>query len=403
MNARPQPLGLNWQISMNSGWGVFGFNLAVQAERDGRWLVVPLVPPIHRESVPQEQQQVMQRVFARSGTLRNAEEPLDFPVLHSLGNWFGTLPDDPAERVRGTIDLAIIFLEDTSAASRIAASARRFARVLAGSTWNEQVLLRAGLQNVTAFLQGVDSSLFSPLPRKQSVGRPFVIFSGGKLEFRKGQDIVVAAFREFHKRHPDSVLLTAWQNAWHRTIEGISSRGYVQGTPAVTSRGDLDIVGWLEQNGIPRRAAFDIGPVPNHLMPEAYKQADCAVLPNRCEGGTNLVAMECLACGLPTILSANTGHLDLVDERHCYPLTRQNPVAPLPPFGGTEGWGESDVAEVVEKLEQIYCDRHDAQKRAAAAATFMRDWSWEKRFGELVRHLEECGAGSQCSPRLGAR
>ncbi len=169
---------------------------------------------------------------------------------------------------------------------------------------------------------------------------------------------------------------------------GIDRQGHVTGSPSVDPQGVIDIAGWLEANGIPRSAGRDIGLVPNQLMPSVYRQVDVAVLPNRCEGGTNLVAMECLACGIPTILSSNTGHLDLVDERHCYPLSRQGPVRPVPPFQGTDGWGESDVAEVVGMLERVYQDRAEGAKRGAAAVRFMQDWTWRKRFEELVAHLQ---------------
>jgi hypothetical protein len=30
--------------------------------------------------------------------------------------------------------------------------------------------------------------------------------------------------------------------------------------------------------------------------------------------------MEALTSGLPTIMTANTGHLDLVDDERCFPL-----------------------------------------------------------------------------------
>ena len=49
----------------------------------------------------------------------------------------------------------------------------------------------------------------------------FVVFSGGKLELRKGQDIVVAAFRAFVERHPDAVLVNAWHNAWPKLAKSI--------------------------------------------------------------------------------------------------------------------------------------------------------------------------------------
>ena len=59
------------------------------------------------------------------------------------------------------------------------------------------------------------------------------------------------------------------------------------------------------------------------------KQADLAVFPNRCEGGTNLVAMEAIACGVPTVLSANSGHLDLL-RPGCLQLCSSSSNAGIP-------------------------------------------------------------------------
>lgn len=389
-------LGVNWQISMNSGWGILGLNLVLEAERDGRLVPVPLVPTLHADYFPPHYQRLMEPVLARErvacqqlegkkeGTFR-----CEFPVLHSLGNWLGwDSAAEKMERVLGSINLAIIFLEDTQMRPRAAVASKQFNRILAGSTWNKEVLCKNGILNVETFLQGVDLSLFCPARKEAAKGKPFVIFSGGKLEYRKGQDITVAAFRKFHQRHADAMLVTAWHNPWPKTIFGLDRAGHVAGSPVLDAQGRTDVLGWLEVNGIPRGACHDLGPIPNYLMPEAYSQVDVAVLPNRCEGGTNLVAMECLACGIPTILSANTGHLDLADERHCYPLLKQGPVQPMPPFFGTEGWGESDVDEVVEALERVYRDRGEAAKRGAAANRFMQDWTWQKRFEELVQHLQ---------------
>lgn len=386
--------GINWQISLNCGWGILGFNLAAALERDGRFAPVPLVPTIHVEHFPENCKQLMEKVLARERIacqkLEEQKEGIircEFPVLHSLGNWLDwESATEMLERVRGSLNLAIIFLENTQLHAHGLAVSKRYDLILAGSSWNNQVLRQNGIQHVETFLQGVDLSLFR-LARRPSGNGPFVIFSGGKLEYRKGQDIVVAAFRKFQKRHPDSILATTWHNLWPKSITGMDRAGHVIGVPSVDDDGRLDVVGWLEANGINRANSRDLGVIPNYLMPAIYSQADAAVFPNRCEGGTNLVAMECLACGVPTILSANTGHLDLVNERHCYPLRKQGPVQPIPPFFGTEGWGESDVDEVVEALERIYSDRKAAEQKGAAAAQFMQDWSWRARCLELIEHL----------------
>ena len=130
------------------------------------------------------------------------------------------------------------------------------------------------------------------------------------LENRKGQDIVIAAFRRLLRHHPDALLIAAWGNVGHVGLSTIAASPHVQGAP---ERGRADAIGpWLEANGVPRANVFLLPCVVNRQLPHLIKQADVAVFASRCEGGTNLMAMETLACGVPTLISANTGHLDLL-------------------------------------------------------------------------------------------
>src|SRR6202000_2776686 len=101
------------------------------------------------------------------------------------------------------------------------------------------------------------------------------------------------------------------------------------------------------------------------------------------EGGTNLVAMEAMACGLPTILSANSGHLDLIADRNCYPLRRQTPIS----VAGCEGWHESDPEEIVETLEAIYQDRAEAKARGLRAAEEMQRLTWGHQLDLLAETI----------------
>ncbi len=395
----PRWFGINWQISVTSGWGVLGLNLALQAERDGRIAAVPMIKTINSDCIPEEYKPLMKKTLGRERVIRelygeNEKDRLqcDFPVLHSLCNRMASV--DAAERVVGTRNLAIIFFEDTTFPPFSKEVASRFDLILGGSTWNTQVLRARGFENVDTLIQGVDLGLFRPIRPKGTKQKPFFVFSGGKIEYRKGQDIVVAAFREFRKRHPEAVLLTAWHNLWPKSIEGIDHKGHVRGLPAVGEDGQIEVPNWLEANGVPKKANYNVGLTPNLTMPAVYAQADVAVFTNRCEGGTNMAAMECMACGVPTILSSNTGHLDLVDESHCYPLRRQGAVDPVFPYQGTEGWGESDVDEVVEMLERVYRDRKEAEAKGEAATRFMQDWTWRRRYNEYLGFL-----GRFCSIR----
>ena len=112
-------------------------------------------------------------------------------------------------------------------------------------------------------------------------------------------------------------------------------------------------------------------------------------MPSRCEGGTNLVAMECMASGVPVILSRNTGHLDLIREGACYSLDFQIPMGAVTGRAQWEGWGESAIDEMVAKLESIYTDRAEAARRGAAAADFMQGWGWPAQVDRLLTAIGE--------------
>ena len=142
----------------------------------------------------------------------------------------------------------------------------------------------------------------------------------------------------------------------------------------------LSAVGaWARENGVSERNIVDLGAVPNPLMPQVLRDMDAAIFPNRAEGGTNLVAMECMACGVPTVISRNTGHLDLIEDGNCFPLDRQGPVDGVgAAFGDIPGWGESDVDEIVDALERIYLDRDEARRRGLAGAQTLSRLTWSE-------------------------
>ena len=96
--------------------------------------------------------------------------------------------------------------------SRFSASVetlRNFDLVVSGSRWNQALLQRQGVHRSRLVHQGVDTALFNPEPVPRLLKRSLVIFSGGKLENRKGQDIVIAAFRQLLRHYPDALLIAA--------------------------------------------------------------------------------------------------------------------------------------------------------------------------------------------------
>ena len=401
----PAPaIHLGWPITPWTGWGRYGLNLAAELRRAGCAVAVDGIAGWQQCSA--EEQTALGGVIDLSQ--RAAGEPA-IPVavsLQAIGNRGSCSPRSQAIEAERTI--GVIFSEDTRWLPEEVARLNELSAVVAGSTWNAAVLRAAGVRNVVTILQGIDPELWcqtAPDPgfAARLAGR-FALFSGGKLEFRKGQDIVLAAFRRFHSLHPDAVLVTAWQNPWPETIRGIDLAGHVTGLPKVVTGagGDsLDLATWAAAQGIERSAFIDLGLLAGHDLPRWVRACDLAVFANRAEGGTNLVAMECIAAGLPTVLSGNTGHLDLADDATMLSGQGRVPVG-CPFYRDMTGWGETSVADLVAAMEQGYAQRH--APRAALAARgreFAARCSWRENARQMLRVLGLSGEPLERSGRPG--
>jgi glycosyltransferase involved in cell wall biosynthesis len=157
--------------------------------------------------------------------------------------------------------------------------------------------------------------------------------------------------------------------------------------PEVDGSGRADIGGWLLRNGVAEEAFVDLGLVPNAQMGRLVREAHVGLFTSRCEGGTNLVAMECMASGVPTILSANTGHLDLISDGQCYALREQCPALPSRQFAGVDGWGESSIDAVLAMLEHVYTHREEAARVGECGAAAMQRLSWDNQIDHLLRTI----------------
>lgn len=378
---KDRKIGIDWTIGLPSGWGTYGFNLAVQLYKKG---IEPAIFDFS-SSAPLSPiaKKFMHRPIAQSAinagfieVTGNRDFP--FPVLRSMGNDLNFV-----RSITGTPNIGVVFFENTGISSKVTEELKN-TQIITGSTWNTEILQKHGFNKIHFCPQGIDTCIFQTAQGSDIYDDKFIIFSGGKLEYRKGQDIVIAAFREFKKTHPNAMLMTAWYNRWIPSLRSIKFSKYIDGLPQVHSDGSQYIYAWLDANGVPKDSVIDIGEVPNYYMPLMYREADVALFPNRAEGGTNLVAMECMACGVPTILSANTGHLDIISDDNCYVLEKQESFDEPE----MEGWGESDVDEIVEKLGKAYADKQEAKKRGLQGAKFMQDWSWSNQIDRLIKVIE---------------
>ncbi len=263
-------------------------------------------------------------------------------------------------------------------------NSKNYNKIIAASNWGRDKLLEAGISNADCIIQGIDTKLFFPEEQKRN-DNLFVIFSGGKLELRKGQDLVLKAISILQKKYKDIVLITAWYNLWLESARLMSLSKYIK----YEERGST----WQEFmnhiyliNDVDPSKVITMPLVPNQKLRELYLKSDIGLFPNRCEGGTNLVMMEYMACGKPVIASFNTGHKDVLTEFNSLPLKQMksyrifNDEQKL-----VSDWEEPNLDEIISKIEYAYNHRYELKIIGNEAAKSMMNFTWAKTAENLLK------------------
>jgi glycosyltransferase involved in cell wall biosynthesis len=290
--------------------------------------------------------------------------------------------------VKGKVNIGYTFFENSVLSPQSIENAQRdFDVVVAGSSWCENILREHGLKNTRSILQGVDRGIFNACENQKTVfNDKFVIFSGGKLEFRKGQDLVIRAFKALQDKYDDILLVNAWFNPWESSLQTMATSPYIDFT--LESRDYFKAIEkLLSANGIDAGKVITLPPKANVAMARIYKNSDCGLFPNRCEGGTNLVLMEYMACGKPAIVSNSSGHRDVANEHNAIMLNSMKQVVVSQDEKVVAVWDDPDLDEVIDKLEWAYNNRESLLAVGEAAGRSMERFTWEsaaKKFYQLA-------------------
>ena len=387
-----QKVLMRWQASSFFGWGVLGLNLFE------RWTIGPDIQPLMGQSItPQDftgidplrhavlqpaitaSNQFVQAYAAGKADLREQGVAL----IDGFGNGF--TPIVPHRDDLGVRNIARCIFENTRIENLQAVAA--YDNLLCASEWNANLLRAHSDKPVIVIHEGIDHSTFFPGPRSGVLDPEcFYIFTGGKVEFRKAQDLVLLAFREFAARHDDAVLVAAWNSPWPEF-----SQGFQENLAAPLRRGAngaLELRRWVTENGISPHQFIDLPFMPNFMVPMVLRQMDCALQVSRCEACTNLPAKEAMACGVPVILANNTGVRDLVDTDNCFAVSSEDPVTPKPGVA-TDGWGETRVEEIVAALEKLYTDTQLRRRIGARGAEWIVEHrrTWQDHAADLKNHI----------------
>jgi glycosyltransferase involved in cell wall biosynthesis len=364
---------LNWPLADHYGWGVFALNLMLWGLKHPRFTPQPLQTEARYY---QPMDPLMKTFLSSPPTLSPKEGDI---MLHALGNVIAGEPLAP--KTPKMTQIGVSFLEPNPLPDEHYAKLRQFDGIIAGSHWNQRVLSANGV-NARCAHQGVDLDLFRAQTKRLYTDR-FVVFSAGQLHHRKGQDLVVKAFSVFARHHPDALLVTAWRSPWERETAPTLNMSQICRNFEVEDDMHQAINNWALANGIAPEQFLALPAFGNALMPEILREVDLALFTSRCEGGTNLIAMEALACGITCAISANTGHLDIIKNGNCVALQPKR-------YGTTSmrmaDWGDCDVDQIIGVLEDAYAGKVKLDNMVIRAS--MYPYSWKQAVDVLFSQIE---------------
>jgi glycosyltransferase involved in cell wall biosynthesis len=329
-------LYLNMPVSEYYGWGVCGKNLLKEFSKK---VSVGYISDSFEGAFRDEE---LDELVKKHKVV--LETDVVAPFIHTVSDDFL-----PATRWMGGINIGYAFFEKDDLSDQLVDNAKRSFNILVGgSRWNENLFKESGINNSTHIPLGVDRSIFQSSNGQRNHTSSFVVFSGGKFEHRKGQDIVIKAVAEVQKKHSDIKLVGSWFNLFNQdtcvkeTCETLVHSGLKNFIPIeLCSQEDLAKV----------MQATDIG-----------------IFPNRCEGGTNLVLMEYLSCGKPVIARDYRGQADVLGSDYSFL---------------TVGDDDHVLCQTIEYLEHAYQNGR-LKEMGEKADKAMDKFTWEKTADQFL-------------------
>jgi glycosyltransferase involved in cell wall biosynthesis len=289
------------------------------------------------------------------------------------------------EQARGRENYGYTFFENELTRHSLE-NAKRFNRVIAGSTWCRERLAERGITYSATLIQGIDPALFHPVEEKSDAER-FVIFSGGKFELRKGQDLVLKAFKVLQERYPDMWLVNCWYNIWPESMRLMAHSSHIRFEAQAGSWQEL-MRRTYALNGLDATRIVTCDLMPAELQRELYANTDIGVFPNRCEGGTNLVLMEYMACGKPVVASYASGHRDIVNAENALLLKDLRDYILIGPDRRPFAhWQEPSLDELVAQIEYAYHHRGEIRRLGQRGGRDMEGFTWKRSAERLLELL----------------
>jgi phosphatidylinositol alpha-1,6-mannosyltransferase len=240
------------------------------------------------------------------------------------------------------------------------------AAILANSENTAQILRQVGApaDRISIVYPGVDASRFRPnvdgslsLRRQIAPDGDVILATVGRLQRRKGHDLVIQALARLREHRPVLRYLIAGDGEERPRLEQL-----------------------VRDHGVTDRVVF-LGAVAADMLPACYAAADIFVHPNRVDGldfeGFGLVFLEAAASGLPVIAGRSGGASEAVKSGETALLV-----------SGT------DLHEFVSALQALVADPDRCRNMGRAGRVrVMEQFTWD-RAADLTRRAHERAASA---------
>lgn len=333
--------------NLYTGWGVCSINLAKELCKKKK------IKYVSDELVDQFKFNILAHSYfnhIRYENLDYLRTQKDYPIIqgvqHDLSPYMGYMS--------GSKRIAITFADREIPHDLVQKAKDNYDIIIAGSEWCKKLLKEHGLESVVIH-QGIDPLLFNTSRSKKNFfSDDFIVFSGGKFEQRKGQDITIKAYKVLQDKYPDVKLVCSWHNAY-------------------TGKNGKEE---LQQAGVDLNRVIFVPLLTNNNMVEIYQNTDIGIFPSRCEAGTNLVMMEYMACGKPAIASVRTGQKDLITTKNGLALKSKDCLLKNETGKVISTWEEPDVDHLIELLDWSYSNREKIEKIGNEGGKAMSKKTW---------------------------
>jgi glycosyltransferase involved in cell wall biosynthesis len=252
--------------------------------------------------------------------------------------------------------------------------------VWAYSSYIKGVYVRSGVpaERVQVVPLGVDIAIFNPEspPLVLKTRKAFkFLFVGGTI-FRKGFDVLLAAYRAAFRRHDDVCLV----------VKDVGVDSFYQGQTARERIAELQ----AQADG-PEIEYLD-GNLTFEQMAGLYRACDCLVHPYRGEGFALPIA-EAMACGLPVIVTGMGAAMDYCNPANAFLIPARRKFFPEKRIGTIETvdfpWlAEPDVNALSQLLRYVLAHPEGRGAKARAGGEHVRThFRWDQAVAIAEKRL----------------